>query len=149
MIKRSLVLRIKRARVVLDTNVYISAMVFGGTPRRIVDLARAGQVETYISAPILLEVAEKLQNKFGWQVGRVEKAVKAIARLAKVVKPEVNYKVVKADADDNKIIECAAAVKADWVVTGDKHLLDLKKWGKVKMVKPKDFWVKLQAGGDR
>lgn len=131
----------KGMKVVLDTNVYISGIVFGGTPRRLLDLAREGRFKVYASTAILLEVAEKLQGKFGWEIEKVEKTIQALGKLTKVVKPVERYEVVKADPSDDKIIECAGESKADYIVTGDKHLLQLKKWKRVKIVKPSDFWV--------
>lgn len=131
----------KRTKVVLDTNVYISGIVFGGTPRRLLDLAREGRFKVYASTAILLEVAEKLQGKFGWEIEKVEKTIQALGKLAKIVKPVERYEVIKADPSDDKIIECAGESKADYIVTGDKHLLQLKRWKRVRIIKPSDFWV--------
>lgn len=131
----------KGTKVVLDTNVYISGIVFGGTPRRLLDLAREGRFKVYASTAILLEVAEKLQGKFGWEIEKVEKTIQALGKLAKIVKPAETYRIVKADPSDDKIIECAEESKADYIVTGDKHLLQLKRWKRVRIIKPSDFWV--------
>lgn len=133
----------KRIEVVLDTNVYISGIVFGGTPRRLLGLARGGRFKVYASTAILLEVAEKLQSKFGWETDKVERTIKAIAGMAELVKPTQKYRIVKVDPSDNKIIECAGESQADYIVTGDNHLLKLRKWRKIKIVRPKDFYASI------
>lgn len=69
----------------------------------------------------------------------VEEARIYIQTCASVIVPEQVLKVVSDDPDDNKILECAVAAKANFVVTGDKHLLRLNPYGSVQMERVRDF----------
>ncbi|MHB2009564.1 MAG: putative toxin-antitoxin system toxin component, PIN family [Acidobacteriaceae bacterium] len=112
-------------RVVADTNVYISALMFGGLPGVFLDLALKRAFTLVTSNVLLDELDEKLRGKFGV----VQEDVHAIrARLENVthlVKPDFVLNVVAADPDDNRVLECAVAGKANFIVSGDRHLLRL------------------------
>jgi uncharacterized protein len=112
-------------RVVADTNVYVSAFMFDGLPGTSLDLALVGSFELVISAALLDELVEKLRLKFGVSS---EDAAAIRARLESVaimIEPKLVLDVVKDDPDDNRVLECAWAGKADYVVSGDRHLLKL------------------------
>src|SRR3990167_10439424 len=104
----------RRVKVVLDTNVYISGVVFGGTHRRIIELIRKGEIRGYISAGILLEVAEKLRDKFDWKAEQVAVVVRRLAGINRIVKVKVRREIVREDPSDNKIIECAEEGGVDY-----------------------------------
>jgi putative PIN family toxin of toxin-antitoxin system len=113
-------------RVVFDTNVFISAFITpGGRGEAALQKAIGGEVQLFTSVPILTELAGKLQDKFRWDHDRVAAAVRHVASVATVVKPTGRLSVL-ADEPDNRILECAAAAGAQFIVTGDLHLLDLK-----------------------
>ena len=115
-------------KVVFDTNVYISAFISSGSKaEEAYLLAVDGQVELYTSVAILTETAKKLRGKFLWDDVRIAAALKQISRVATVLKP-VNRLNILSDAPDNRILECAKEAGADLIVTGDKHLLDLKQY---------------------
>jgi len=124
---------------VLDTNVYLSGIIFGGNCRHILDLAIAGKISAVSSPEILLEISQKLAKKFLWSQDQVLAAVKTIIKTVKIVKPKLNLQVVKADQNDNKIIEAAIEAKAKYIVSGDNHLLKIKKYKQVKIVTPQEF----------
>ena len=126
-------------KAVLDTNVYISSIIFGGNPRAIIELCINNMVDTYTSSLILLEIAQKLQSKFLWNRADVALAIKTISKTSKVIVPQQKFNVVNEDPTDNKIIECAVAASASFIVTGDRHLLSLEKFKGIKIVSPKDF----------
>jgi len=126
-------------KAVLDTNVYISSIIFGGNPRAIIELCINNMVDTYTSSLILLEIAQKLQSKFLWNRTDVALAIKTISKTSKVIVPQQKFNVVNEDPTDNKIIECAVAASASFIVTGDRHLLSLEKFKGIKIVSPKDF----------
>jgi putative PIN family toxin of toxin-antitoxin system len=117
--------RAPRVPVTLDSNVYVSALEFGGAPLRLLDAARAGALRLDVSAAILDEVERVLQAKFGWPPAKAKEARVEISRFANTVSPAESLAVVEADPADNKIIECAAAARSDYLVTGDMHLLVL------------------------
>lgn len=126
-------------KVVLDTNVYLSGIIFGGNCRHILDLAIEGKLNTFSSAAILLEIAEKLKNKFHWDKEQIVVTIKSIAKLGEVITVKKKLKVVKKDESDNKIIEAAVSAKADFIVTGDKHLLEIKKYQNTRIITPTHF----------
>ena len=136
-------------RVVFDTNVYISAFVIPGSLsddayRR----ARDGDVDLFTSVAILTELASKLGEKFEWSDDRIRAALKTISRTAEVVKTRPHLAVVR-DAADNRILECAELVDPDLIVTGDPHLLKLRRFGRAGMVKVSTFLRILGNGGAR
>jgi putative PIN family toxin of toxin-antitoxin system len=121
-------------RVVFDTKIYISAFITpGGRGETAYQKAVNGNIQLYSSVPILTELARKLQDKFKWDTDRVRAAVRHVAAVATVLKPSERISVV-ADEPDNRILECAVAGNADMVVTGDKHLLDLKTYEGIEIV---------------
>ena len=103
-------------RIVADTNIYISALNFGGPPDQVLALARRGRVELFISKPILDEIEGVLTKKFHWPVARVREALGVIREFARIVEPSERIAVIKKDEPDNRVLECALAAKATIVV---------------------------------
>ena len=113
-------------RVVLDTNVIVSGLNFPGNERLVLELALRGRFELCLSPFILEEVAGVLGRKFGWTEERSSQALRALDAAATVVEPQILPEVIDGGHADNRILECAAAVSADYLVTGDRrHLLPL------------------------
>lgn len=126
--------------VVSDTNIYISALEFGGTPERFLRFAEAGGFQLVISDAIMTEVAKVLRgDKFRWPEEEIAKAQRQIARFTKHVQPTETLHVIAADPPDNRILECAATAQADYIVSGDKHLLGLKQFGNTRILKVAEF----------
>jgi putative PIN family toxin of toxin-antitoxin system len=121
------------SRVVLDTNVYISAYGFGGLPARLMRPAIMGGFELVTSPALLAEVARVLADKLEFDSERVEAAVMQIARIAAVVRPTQRLSVV-ADEPDNRVLECAVCGGADTIVSGDRHLLELGEYAGIRIV---------------
>jgi putative PIN family toxin of toxin-antitoxin system len=126
--------------VVLDTNVYISAVLFGGKPEEIIKRSREGELNLVISEAILKEIAEILRRKFNWQNWQISETLDEIRGLATMVVPRKVISVIKEDAADNRILECALEGKADYIVSGDEHhLLPLKEYHGVKILSSAAF----------
>jgi putative PIN family toxin of toxin-antitoxin system len=114
-------------RATLDSNIYISALAFGGEPKRLLQ-------------PILDEVSRILSGeKFSWPPERVNQAVSTIRSIAQVVKSTKTLEVVHADPSDNKIIECAAESLSDVIISGDKHLLRMKSYAGTPIIRVGEF----------
>ena len=128
-----------RLTVTADTNVYVSALHFGGKPRRLLEAARAGLFDLAISAPILAEVERVLRTKFAWDVAHVAAALRVLGGFTWLVAPERVIAAVPDDPDDDRILECAAAAGAHVVVSGDKHLLRLDAFEGVRIVTVAEF----------
>jgi putative PIN family toxin of toxin-antitoxin system len=113
-------------RVVLDTNVIISALNFPGNERMVLELALRGRFDFYLSLFILEEVAGVLTRKFGWDEQRTAQALNVLDNSAIVVEPPRLTEVIEGGHADNRVLECAVAAAADYLVTGDRrHLLPI------------------------
>ena len=126
-------------KVVFDTNIYISAFVIpGGNAEKAYLKAINGDFELCTSIAILTELARKLDEKFGWEKHKIEQLITSISNLATVfkIKPWLN---VVSDGPDNRILECASKVKADFLVSGDKHLLQLNHYEDFQIIKLSAF----------
>lgn len=126
-------------KVVLDTNVIVSALVFGGKPREVLRLVIEGKLELYLSKEIIDEVLEILGRKFKYPDDKLLVLGNELITLAEVVQPEIEVRVVYDDPDDDKIIECAVEAGADYIISGDSHLLNLEKYNAIKILKVTDF----------
>ena len=78
-------------------------------------------------------------RKFRWIAPRVRDATRAIRGFAILIKPEESVNVIREDEPDNRILECALAAKADVIVTGDQHLLKLKRFRRILVASPREF----------
>ena len=128
-------------RVVLDTNVLLSALAFPGSkPDQVLQRVRRGEVELVLSPFILAECERILRDKFRFTKRQTDERVAAIRRMAILVEPTERIALVAAKDDDNRILECAVAARADYLVTGDKeHLLPLRSIGTTQIVAPAAF----------
>jgi uncharacterized protein len=131
-------------RVTADSNIYISALLFGGPPDDILNLARDGRIQLAISDDILDEVTRVLWGKFGWSDQAVDLARARIGDFTEKVTPTQRLDVVTEDPTDNRILECAQAGGSEYLVTRDKHLLKLKEFGPTKIVLAADFLQNLR-----
>jgi uncharacterized protein len=126
-------------RIVVDTNVIVSALVFGGLPRRVFEAVEAGRCELYYSAETENETRRVLRDKFGWDEDRLDRYLPALWRLGERVTPRRRVDAVKDDPDDNRILECALAAGADVIVSGDSHLLRLTAHEGIAILTPRSF----------
>lgn len=118
-------------RVVADTNTLVSGLLWHGNPRRVLDAARAGALQMYTTAALLAELEEVLQRpKFIQRLALAgvtsHTLVFGYAALARLIEPAEITPVILADPDDDAVLACAVAARAEIIVSGDSHLLDLK-----------------------
>ena len=113
-------------RITADSNIYISALQFGGKPLRLLEQALRGEIEMAISPAILAETLRVLRDKFRLAPEELSEAEDYIRTCAKAVEPTETIDTVPSDPDDNRVLECAVAAGSDAIVTGDSHLLVLK-----------------------
>jgi len=126
--------------VVLDTNVLISAFLFGGAPREIVELIVAGVVDCSVSPAILDEVRGVLKRpKFGLSPRQAMSIVEELGGLSEVVNPSTSIHRIIADPDDDRVLECVIEARADAIVSGDAHLLELGRYKRILILNPSDF----------
>ena len=125
-------------RLVLDTNVVASAMLWGGTPKLLLQARRERRVELYTSTPLLAELTDILgRSKFAKKIMAslltVDQLVDHYVELVQVVRPTPTPRIVS-DPDDDVVIGTALAAKADLLVTGDRPLLSVSEYQGVRIV---------------
>lgn len=121
-------------RAVFDTNIFISAFAIpGGSAEEAYLQAVHGRFELVTSLAILTETIQVLQRKFDWSHEKAGQLVQIISRFATVLTTEPTLRILSDDAD-NRILECAELASADFIVTGDRHLLALKSHRQTRVV---------------
>jgi putative PIN family toxin of toxin-antitoxin system len=120
------------------SNIYISALQFGGAGARLLSMARVGQMRLDISDAILDETIGVLRDKFGWDGYRLHFARLELQKIANRVTPMQTVDVVD-DPDDNCIIECALTAGSDYIVTNDNALLRIGKYGDITIVRVSEY----------
>lgn len=113
-----------RWRVVLDTNVLISAYRFGGKPKEILRLAEDGAILPLTSGPMRKELKKVLSLKFSTPQWLIAEVCGRLWEVSEWVDPEIRVDLCR-DEDDNRVLECALEGKANFILTGDRDLLDL------------------------
>jgi putative PIN family toxin of toxin-antitoxin system len=126
-------------RLVIDTNVLISSF-FGGNPKKVIDLWREGRailcvtqgvLEEYLRVIARLPIAPESKNKLV--------AILQEKSNIELVNPSRHYSVIREDPEDNKFIDCAVEAQADYIISGDAHLLQVKAYRDIAIYSPKDF----------
>jgi putative PIN family toxin of toxin-antitoxin system len=127
-------------KIVLDTNVFVSSF-FGGNPRRIIDLWKTGEISLCLTPPIIEEYIDVLRRLGLAGEPELEELLSLFARGIRVLftSKTPRLKVVRVDPADDKFIECAVALKAECIVTGDKALRDIGTYMGIKFVNPREF----------
>ena len=128
-------------RVVLDTNAVISALLFSGASSKLVSLWQEGLITPLLSRAILDEYLRVLSyRKFELSEKEINELIQEeILPYAEVVKPKSRLRVIRRDPSDNKFLECAVAGKAGVIISGDKDLLSLGQYRKIRIQSPAQF----------
>ncbi len=134
----------EKQRVVLDTNVLLSGILFGGTFGEIIELWRRNAFVLIISPETLAELIGKLRYKFSLPSKIVSEWQELISERSVHVAPDYVTKVCP-DAEDNKFIDVALTGRAEYLVTGGKNLLSLNSYRQFKILKPKEFLLLMKA----
>lgn len=125
-------------RVLIDTNILISALVYGGKPQDIFELVIIKQITGITSLLLLVELVETLTRKFNFSSEKVYQIERKIRKNFKFVRPIKTLDVVR-DKDDNRVLEAAVEGRCDFIITGDKDLLSLGEFENIKIVTPAQF----------
>lgn len=127
-------------KVVLDTNVLVSSLAWEGNPKRILEEIIKGNLELIISQKQFNELSRVLDYpKFGFTKEQKNRFKTLILKISTLIKTKSNLEIIKEDHDDNAILEAALEGKADFIITGDNHLLKLKKFKNIRIVNPSSF----------
>lgn len=123
--------------MVLDTNVLVSAVLAAGKPRRLLQRCIDGQDALLASPATLQEFVEVIRRpKFGLDEQAVHQILAAVLAVAEAVEPQVHFRAVSEDPDDDRFIDLAVAGRADLIVSGDKHLLKLQTFQGIPILAP-------------
>lgn len=127
-------------RVVADTNILVSALLFGGPPEQVFLAGLRGEIQLLISLSLLKELEKVLKEKFKLNFHLVREIIEEVREVAEIVEVSSHIKAISYPDEDNRVLECAVDGKADFIVTGDtKHILPLKEYGGIKILSPSEF----------
>ncbi len=131
--------------VVIDTNVLISSL-WGGNPGKVIELWDKNRFTALISREILDEYLDVL-SRFKAADEDIEQFIMLFMSREKaaIVKTHAKLSIIKNDPADNKFIECAVYGKANYIISGDKHLLGLGKYNKIKIMTPAEFLAEIKG----
>lgn len=128
-------------RILLDTNVYVSAILFNGKPRLILEEIIEEKVYAFISNQIIKELEDTLSKpKFKLTNDFIRIVIPEIKDITRLTNPSAlnNYLDLR-DRDDYHILEAAYSAKIDYLITGDKDLFSLKKIREFKIITPEEY----------
>lgn len=121
-------------RLVLDTNVLVSAFFWDGNERRVLRGCTRGPDQLVTSPYILAELEDVLMGKFDVPKERTHDFTRRLIERGLVVVPEHELSVIEEDPTDDRVLECAVEGRADAILTGDRHLLDLGTYGGIEIL---------------
>lgn len=126
-------------RVVADTNIVVSGLLWRGNPRRVLEAARAGALDLFTTVVLLAELEDVLhREKFAQRLAAAgvtaHDLVLGFAALASVIEPVIIEPVIIADPDDDAVLACALAAQCEVIVSGDSHLLNLKQYQAIRIL---------------
>lgn len=130
------------SKIVIDTNVFISAILFRGPTSRLVSLWQKNAVSVLMSSAVLKEYAKALAYpKFKLKKTEIRGVLEQeLLPYVYPIKVKRSLHIITEDPSDNKFLELAVTGKADFILSGDKHLLDLKNFRGIKIITPAEFF---------
>jgi hypothetical protein len=133
-------------KVVIDTNVFISSF-FGGNPRKIIDLWKKGEIKLCLSREIVDEYVEALKRLGLQNENELQELLNIFSEGHNIIFSATtpSLKIIEQDPDDNMFIECAVALGCSHIISGDKHLQQVKNYIGIKIVNPKEFLIQFQT----
>lgn len=132
-------MRIRNNRVVLDTNIIVSALLYGGNPQHILDLVISKRLTAFTSPILLAELFETLTKKFRFPKSNLTILEKQIKKYFVIFQPSKKISVLR-DDPDNRLLELAVECGCPVIITGDKELLKLKRYKSINILSPSE-WI--------
>lgn len=130
----------KSVKVVADTNVIVSALFWRGNESKIIDLVEKGKIKLFTSVALLDELKKVLgYERFGLGEKTVDDNVKYILTISEISSPKRRLKIIREDPADDKVLECALEGKVRYIVSGDMHLLRLRKFRGIRIIRAKEL----------
>jgi uncharacterized protein len=126
-------------KVVLDTNVLFSGLLWGGCPDQCLKAAQEGMYELFFSDEIMVELQRTLGTKGGLDKPEISLMIEYIHEIGRKVNITMPIQAILSHPPDNRIVETAVAAGAEIIVSGDRHLLDLGRYNDIEILSPRDF----------
>jgi putative PIN family toxin of toxin-antitoxin system len=132
-------------RILLDTNVWLSAIFWEGEASKIVELAEKRKFEIIISKDIILEIIDVLNKEAKFKrfmQGReqnIEDLIRTISSIGSLIDAKTKVDIIKEHPADNIILEASLDGKADFIVSYDKHILNLREFRGIRIIEPTEF----------
>ncbi len=126
-------------KIVADTNIIVSSIFWSGKPYRIVQKGINHELLIFISKEIINETKVVLKRDFGLEEQEIEDIIKAIPLFTHLIETNERIDIIKEDRKDNIILECAVAADVNYIVSGDRHLLNLKEFRGIKILNADNF----------
>ena len=134
-----------KKKIVLDTNILISAFGWKGKPREIYEKVLEKEFELIISKKQIEELERVLNYpKFDFDEDKKARFLAILMETATIVETSDNLKIIEEDPDDNVILESAVESNVSFLVSGDPHLLEIKKFGEVEIISAAEFLEKIK-----
>lgn len=135
-----------KVHIVVDTNVYVSGLLWTGLPHDLLSAAEKGQLTLVATPAIIEEVREVLARpKFAARMSTlttpVDELMASFLGIVQIIQEPKVVRIVRADPDDDKFIACAVAARVRWLISGDTHLLSMKQYRNIRIVTPQQFWA--------
>lgn len=125
-------------KVIVDTNVFISGIIFGGNPREIITFWLTNKYILCLSPELKAEILGKLKRKFLLPKEKLQEIEDALDAKSQKYVPKTKVTMCK-DPQDDFLLELAEEANADYIISGDKFVLDIKQYKNTKIISPKDF----------
>lgn len=135
----------RKKKIVIDTNIIISALGWGGLPDELIQMVARGELELYISLEIMDEITRVMDYpKFNFSSKKKQTLWAILEDKAIVVETTRKIHVISDDPPDNMFLSCAVSANVDYIVSGDKHLLSLEEFDDIKIITVADFLREFQ-----
>lgn len=126
-------------RIVFDTKIYISSFFWKGASYKSILHTIESNFKIFVSEAIIKEIKRVLARDFNLEEKTIDEFARGILMFADLIEARQKIDFITDDPDDNRILECAVAGKADYIVTQDKHLLKIEEYKDIKIVMPEAF----------
>ncbi len=136
----------KKTKVVLDNNVLVSAFGWHGTPEEVMKLVTTGKITNFTSMEMLAELARVVRHpKLRFPESLQAEIIETVFTSSSLVNVSESLNIINLDPADNRVLECAVTACADYIISGDGHLLEIGNFGTILIVKAKDFLINLKT----
>lgn len=125
-------------KVVLDTNVIVSGLIYGGKPEQVLYLIQQPQIKALVSPILKAEINEVLIKKFNFTPEKIILTEEFITENFQTIYPTISINKVK-DEDDNRVLEAAVEEGCNYIITGDRELLELRSFNDIKIMTVDQF----------